>query len=196
MGEGPVSHAITGDISTWGSAPRRAGSMTQLMSNVRTWFSARPVKADTSQSDSPGTALGVTTPSAVRLEIERRAAFRDAFVAGAELAVEMSEADEMDPPDSDIWNRAAGLLSTFAPLVPSPLVHPLQLGGLSCEWHDRGLNIELRFRRDSTVFAVIEDARREVPEFHGRDPSLSRTLQALGALSERAHQSAPSCRGS
>nr|WP_294551640.1 hypothetical protein [uncultured Rhodopila sp.] len=43
---------------------------------------------------------------------------------------------------------------------------------MGAEWHERGVNIELRFRRVFDVYAVIEDARGIVPDFHGRDPSL------------------------
>jgi hypothetical protein len=111
--------------------------------------------------------------------------FFDAIKAGASLAIEMAMADEMDAPDFDIWKSASIRLIPYVGQVSPPLVHPLQLGGVSFEWHDAGLNIEIRFRGPQDIFVVIEDARGEVAEFMGKDPWLTEAMPALFALMSR-----------
>ncbi len=130
-------------------------------------------------------ALGATTPRDVRAEALREQDFAAAFNAAAELAHEMVTADEMDLPDPDIWNCAWTSLSQFAAKLTAPLVNPLQLGGVSCEWHEHGMNIELRFRGINDVYTVVEDVRGEAAEFHGRDPGLIRATNALRILVAR-----------
>ncbi len=130
-------------------------------------------------------ALGATTPRDVRAEALREQDFAAAFNTAAELADEMVAADEMDHPDPDIWNCAWTRLSPFAATLAAPLVSPLQLGGVSCEWHEHGMNIELRFRGIDDVYAVVEDVRGEAVEFHGRDPGLIRATSALRILVAR-----------
>ena len=65
------------------------------------------------------------------------------------------------------------------------LVNPLQLGGVSCEWHELGINLELRFRGLTDIFAVIEDARSELTEYYGPDGELLRAREALAVLAQR-----------
>jgi hypothetical protein len=97
----------------------------------------------------------------------------------------MVAADEMDPPDPEVWRFAETLLVSFAEFLPPPLVHPLQLGGVSCEWHERGMNIELRVRGLGDVFTVIEDAQNALPNFSARDPDLRHAIRALQVLQSR-----------
>jgi hypothetical protein len=47
------------------------------------------------------------------------------------------------------------------------------------------MNIELRFRGEDDVFAVIEDARGELQEFYGRDAGLRRSSAALNLFMQR-----------
>ncbi len=142
-------------------------------------------RAIASISTLPSVALGGMSPSEVQTETKRLRGFLAAFGAGRELACEMVAEDEMDPPDSAVWTFAENAITPFAAYLPPPLVSPLQLGGVTCEWHDQGMNIELRFRGMADVFAVIEDARREVAEFHGRDPNLRLAKDALCILIQR-----------
>jgi hypothetical protein len=97
----------------------------------------------------------------------------------------MAAADEADPPSMEIWQNAWDALAFFQTKLPAPLLAPLQLGGLSAEWHERGMNIEVRFRGAENAFVVIQDARKEVPEFLGPDPKLIRARGALEKLSAR-----------
>ena len=113
---------------------------------------------------------------------EFRAAFQSALLA----AMEATSQDEADPPDPQIWNAATTWLARYAVNVATPLLCPLQLGGLSIEWHDHGLNIEARFRNTNHVYAVIEDARAEVATFQGRDNTLARVNAALKLLAHRS----------
>jgi len=133
----------------------------------------------------PGMALGITTPRTVRAGAQREHEFLEAFLAAADIATEMVAADEMDAPDPGIWASAVMALRPFAPYLSAPLVNPLQLGGVSCEWHEHGINLELRFRASGDVYAVIEDARGELADFHGRDSALRQAANALRALWRR-----------
>jgi hypothetical protein len=185
-----VSYAPALDTSTWAfnlTSSRRAagrGAILGLVSDrhsASTWRTA-PVPVALSV---PGVTLGPRTPSVVNAEIQREREFTAAFVAGLQLAAEATAADEADAPDADIWTYASDALSPFARLLPPPLVDPLQLGGVSFEWHEFGLNIELRFRGRADVYVVIEDARGELAEFHGRDVELHRAREALAVLAMR-----------
>jgi hypothetical protein len=133
----------------------------------------------------PGAALGLMPPSAIKEREKKKRDYLDAIVAGAKLAVDMFAADEMDAPDFDLWKSAAIKMIPYVGTISAPLVHPLQLGGVSFEWHDAGLNIELRFRSELDIFVVIEDARSEIPEFLGKDPFLTNAVAALDALIRR-----------
>jgi hypothetical protein len=65
------------------------------------------------------------------------------------------------------------------------LILPLRNGGIGVEWHDRGLNIELRFRAANETYVVIEDAMDGVRTYHGRDPEFVHAELALGGLQRR-----------
>jgi len=94
---------------------------------------------------------------------------------------------EIDPIDVQTWQFAwqslSGIAETYD-LVP-PLIAPLQGGGVGVEWHDRGLNIELRFRAPYKVYAAIEDARNSIEPWSDFDPFFSHVLPALQSLSRR-----------
>lgn len=130
---------------------------------------------------SPGSTLGSDSPR----QWGRINAFRNAFIAGLESARDIVADDAADPPDISIWNKAIDALSPYAGDVSPPLVTLLQLGAVSIEWHDQGLNIEVRFREDRDPFVVIEDTRDECDRYYGRDRGLIRVRTALAVLSRR-----------
>jgi hypothetical protein len=136
-------------------------------------------------SPAPGVALGMATPSVIKAAAEKLRDFAEAVRAGIILALEMAAADEIDQPHLEIWKSALLKILPYASLITAPLVHPLQLGGVGLEWHDHGMNIELRFRGEDDVFAVIEDARGELQEFYGRDAGLRRSSAALNLFMQR-----------
>lgn len=195
-----MSDAAVWSTATWAIAPRRRGRSSQsegpLADRVEiaggNWLTVDAVHIIKSlrlpaitQIVHVGAALGATTPREVRVEAMREQEFAAAFNAASELASEMVAADEIDGPDPDIWNSAWTSLSPFAAKLAAPLVNPLQLGGVSCEWHERGMNIELRFRGRDDVYTVVEDATGEAPEFFGRDAGLRRAVNALRILVAR-----------
>ena len=115
----------------------------------------------------------------------------DAFAAvireAIELAASLSEEGEFAPINRQTYEYA---IKSLLPLVgafalPAPLLLPLENGGIGAEWHDRGLNIELRFRAPYDVYAVIEDARGTVEPLHGRDNNLAKAQTALGEFAHR-----------
>jgi hypothetical protein len=132
-----------------------------------------------------GAALGASSPGSIIAGLRQEHEFAAAFNLGAELAADMAAADEADPADPEIWGAAFDALSNFARFLPAPLVSPLQLGGLSIEWHEVALNIELRFRGLTDIYTVIEDARRELATFQGHDVDLRRAENALRTLAAR-----------
>jgi hypothetical protein len=104
-----------------------------------------------------------------------------------ELTNSLMAADEGDPLDEQ---TLAFALNILYPLIlsielPTPLILPLQNGGIGVEWHDCGLNIELRFRKPYDVYAKIEDALEEIPSHYGRDSNLIQTRTALFKLCNR-----------
>jgi hypothetical protein len=122
---------------------------------------------------------------------DRLDALATAFFDALAEAGCMVEDDEIEAPDADTWNAANLALSAFlaGPLAEAldvPLILPMRRGGLSAEWHERGLNIELRFRGPTDVYAVIEDVRGEVEDYRGRDPHLARAAAAIAHLAARA----------
>jgi len=187
-----MSSSAVLDTSTWAfgltssrQAPAR-GAIFGLASDHQTAPSWRKASAPIPAAHSvPGVALGPRAPSVVMAELQREHNFMAAFASGLRFAAEMAAADEADAPNADIWAYAWRELRPFAPLLPPLLVNPLQLGGVSCEWHEVGINIELRFRGLADVFAVIEDARGELPEFYDRDLELRRAREALVVLAMR-----------
>ena len=115
----------------------------------------------------------------------------DDFALAFNEAVELSEAmvsdDEGMPLNIQTWTYAAQeLISIVSALdIPLPLMLPLQNGGVGAEWHDSGLNIELRFRNPYQVYAVLEDARGIIPELQVYDQNLALARIALRELANR-----------
>jgi len=194
MGAFSVSYAETAETSTWRTIPRsRVGvgggaiaphqpvivNISNVSHNNVYRFMAPVV------TTAPGIALGTNTPGTFITGMRRSREFLDAFVSAVSLATEMAAADEADPPSMEIWQNAWDALAVSQTKLPAPLLAPLQLGGLSAEWHERGMNIEVRFRGAENAFVVIQDARKEVPEFLGPDPKLIRARGALEKLSAR-----------
>jgi hypothetical protein len=111
-----------------------------------------------------------------------------ALIEAIELSKTMVAEDEAAPINGQTYFYAVEVL---APLIiamelPVPLILPLQNGGIGAEWHDHGMNIELRFRNPYHIYAVLEDARGEILPFHGRDPHLVRARVALHEFTTRA----------
>jgi hypothetical protein len=127
---------------------------------------------------------GIVTDEAIRLTLEP---FIRAVNDALALSVEMIAEDEIAPIDGHTLKFA---IQSLAPVIailqlPPPLMLPLQNGGIGAEWHGSGLNIELRFRRPYDVYAVLEDARNAIQEYHGRDPDLVHTRPVLSQLRAR-----------
>ena len=99
----------------------------------------------------------------------------------------MTTEDEAAPHNVQTWLFAAQeLVSLFTNLdLPLPLILPLQNGGIGAEWHEQGLNIELRFRSPYKVYVVIEDARNLVSTLHDYDSNLVQARAALRELAAR-----------
>ena len=138
--------------------------------------------AQQSLSQQPLTAL---VPEPVLDRIER---FAEALTDALELSDTMVASEEGDPVDDQTLLYA---IQSLAPLVislklSSPLILPLQNGGIGAEWHTSGMNIELRFRKPYDIYAVLEDARGAIKPFHSRDPDLVHTRSALCELSTRS----------
>jgi hypothetical protein len=114
--------------------------------------------------------------------------FHAAVAEAVKLSGAMVAEDDADPIDQEILGDAVRSLLPLisSPGLPTPLVLPLQNGGIGAEWHERSMNIELRFRRLLDVYAVIEDARGLVPAYHGRDPTLQHTASALQEFARRS----------
>jgi len=113
---------------------------------------------------------------------------RKALIEAIELSKTMVAEDEAAPINDQTYVYAVEVL---APLIivmelPVPLILPLQNGGIGAEWHDHGMNIELRFRSPYHIYAVLEDAQGAIQPFYGRDPFLVQTLAALREVSTRA----------
>lgn len=68
--------------------------------------------------------------------------------------------------------------------APDALVNVTEQG-IFVEWHERGMNIELRVRRDGYVWGLVEDARGEVPEFKGSNRAADHVLDALAVMEAR-----------
>jgi hypothetical protein len=125
------------------------------------------------------------TERAVRARLEE---FGKAVAEAIELSDAMVAENEAAPINYQTLTYA---VEALAPLIvamglSSPLMLPLQNGGIGAEWHDVGMNIELRFRSPYHVYAVLEDARGAIPPFHGRDPHLVHTRLAMRRFATRA----------
>jgi hypothetical protein len=110
----------------------------------------------------------------------------DAWLAAVSEAFEFAAEDGAAPPSSDIWAFALMALLKDCDKVSIPQINPLQLGGVCAEWHELGMNIEIRFRGVDDVYVVIEDAKGEIDSFYGRDPHLKSAATALLHLARRA----------
>jgi hypothetical protein len=133
-------------------------------------------------NEQPLTAL---VSKAVQNRIEK---FVEAVNEALEVSRTMVASEEGDPIDHQTFLYA---IQSLVPLImslklPSPLMLPLQSGGIGAEWHIGGMNIELRFRKPYDIYAVFEDARGAIEPFHGRDPDLVRARFALRELSTRS----------
>ena len=98
----------------------------------------------------------------------------------------MIDAEEGDPIDDQTLQYAVQSLGPLIAFfeIPTPLILPLQNGGIGAEWHTSGMNIELRFRKPYDVYVLLEDVQGTA-SFHGRDPDLVHTHPALHELSRR-----------
>jgi hypothetical protein len=115
---------------------------------------------------------------------------RKALIEAIELSKTMVAEDEAAPINDQTYFYAVEVLAPviIAMKLPVPLILPLQNGGIGAEWHDHGMNIELRFRNPYHIYAVLEDARGEILPFHGRDPHLVRARVALHEFTTRASE--------
>jgi hypothetical protein len=134
------------------------------------------------EQQSPGQLALILSITDSAQRIDR---FFEALGDALELNATMADAEEGDPFDVQTWQYA---VQSLEPLIaslelPTPLILPLQNGGISLEWHAAGMNVELRFRKPYDVYAVLEG--RGYPTFHGRDPDLGRTRDTLRNLSRR-----------
>jgi hypothetical protein len=113
--------------------------------------------------------------------------FIEALNEALALNFAMVDAEDGDPLDNQTLQYAIqSLLPLIASLeLPTPLILPLQAGGIGAEWHICGMNVELRFRKPYDVYALVEDARGGT-SFRGRDPDLTQTGNALLELSTRS----------
>lgn len=111
--------------------------------------------------------------------------FLIALADAVALADKLAAENEADPRSPVIWSYAIEAIYPFIDLAPTPLFIPLQQGGLAVEWHDRGLNIELRFRAVADPFVLLEDAFGQIPQFRGIDLSMSHAQEALRLLATR-----------
>jgi hypothetical protein len=111
--------------------------------------------------------------------------YREAFESAAFLVQDMIAAGDIDQPNTAIWQQAIYALVPYSAWIEKPLVYPLQLGGVSVEWHGEGLDIEVRFRGVGDIFTVVKDARNEQPRYLGRDPDLTHANAALRVLAAR-----------
>ena len=147
-----------------------------------TWDQGNPSFQQQSVNDQ---SLTARVPKAVQNRIEK---FVEAVNEALELSNAMVASEESDPLDPQTFIYAIqSLIPLIAALkLPSPLILPLQGGGVGAEWHSEGINIELRFRKPYDIYAVFEDARGVIEPFHGRDPDLVRARTALGELSTRS----------
>ena len=113
--------------------------------------------------------------------------FYAALAEARELSRTMVAEDEANPMDNQTVDYA---VQSLLPIIkryklPPPLILPLQNAGIGVEWHTAGMNIELRFRKPYQVYAVLEDARGAIQEYHGRDPDLVQASPALACLNAR-----------
>jgi hypothetical protein len=107
----------------------------------------------------------------------------DVFATGREFANDMFLNGEIEPIQNEIWDFAEKSIVAFG---LTPMVSPLQMGGVCCEWHNNDMNIEINFRGIMDIFVVIEDARNKIPNFYGCDATLERAKQAIQEINKRS----------
>lgn len=96
----------------------------------------------------------------------------------------MTEDGFADDPDEPTWQRAQMALACY-PGIPNPTISPTANGGVFIEWHEHGLDVELRFRADDSLWVEVSDRLGEVPSVAAAvaDPEAARP--ALLALIAR-----------
>ena len=96
-------------------------------------------------------------------------------------------AGDAAPRDGKAWLHAAHSIKGVSRYldIPVPLVLPLRDGGVGVEWHECGLNIELRFRYSARAYVLIEDVRGIIPAHQSEDHFFMWSETALRELSER-----------
>jgi hypothetical protein len=149
-----MSYAASAGTSTWAYAQRVPGEpVLKSMGNSTLRFGADigstlQVRSEILRAVGPGAALGIRTPAAAVQTVHRATELLSAFTAAYEIATQTAADDEMDLPNLSIWGLALTVLVGLGRSldVSTPLMTPLQLGGLAAEWHEHGLNIEIRFR--------------------------------------------------
>jgi hypothetical protein len=129
--------------------------------------------------------LGATSPRDYASAAAAAQSYLEAFESAASVALEMIAAGDIDQPDAALWEQAINVLAPYAARIEKPLVYPLQLGGVSVEWHAEGLDIEIRFRGVGDIFTVVKDVRNKLPRHLGRDPELTHATTALRTLAAR-----------
>ena len=158
-------------------------------------FPVRQTQKPTTSPDVSPTDIGSDSVPAIdslNALINRPNLFDTSFADALNEALFLADQREIENPDHDCWSFARAFLRgifcnpRFGKLE-LPLILPLDLGGLSAEWHNHGLNIEIRFRASQPVYLIIEDARAQIKEYRGRDPSLARAFQAIIALAHRSN---------
>jgi hypothetical protein len=180
-----------GPVPAWASAEAVAFSYDHSALRTRSPLSRIGGESAQGSQLDEGQSVNATDPRAAlssetgRLKVEQ---FFDALRDALELYRVMITEDEISPLDDQTLRYAfQSLLPLFVSFkLPPPLILPLQNGGIGAEWHTFGMNIELRFRKPYDVYAVIEDARGTLPEYHGRDRDLLQARSALSELSIRA----------
>jgi hypothetical protein len=122
-----------------------------------------------------------------RIVASKSSEFLRCFTDSVELSKSMAAEGEAAPLNLQTWSYAAQQLNSLVHNfdLPMPLLLPLQNGGLGAEWHEKGLNIELRFRSPYNVYAVLEDAKGKVGTFQDYDVNLERSRAALQELGLR-----------
>ena len=145
------------------------------------------VRAVAQEGERPESPAALTERSVRATLVEE---LRKALIEAIELSKTMVDEDEATPINDQTYFYAVEVLAPliFAMELPVPLILPLQNGGIGAEWHDHGMNIELRFRNPYHIYAVLEDARGEILPFHGRDPHLVRVRVALQEFTTRASE--------
>jgi len=118
-------------------------------------------------------------------------ALANAISEAWEEAEILCQEGEIETPNQNLWENARRALSEcfggpLASALSLPIISPMRFGRLSAEWHERGLNIEIRFRESDDPYVVIGDARAKVANYRGPDAHL---IKAKGAIAELAIRS-------